>query len=516
MHLPAIVDAAESSPSAAKAAANTIGHYLSKDHYRRGFAQYNAIMLLRILTDNPGPPFTQNFDTKFVAIVKSLLRDGKDTSVQQILRETLDYFEAEKARGDDKLDPLIQMWRKEKSKSARFNQGPAVSHGMSDVFVPHDTHTSQYPQYSANTQQYQSRGSRPIRSLPPADELAARIEEAKTTARLLIQTVQSTPQAELPANDLVKEFAERARSAHKSIQTYMNCENPAPDEDTMLTLIETNDQLNVAMSKHQRALLQARKAAGLGTPSPQPAGQEGQSYMQPHAQRQESQSFMQPHTQGQNVYQNVYNVPEPQAAAKQQSNYGPYSSSPPRRNIDTFSPVSPVRAPTAPSKQNETFAAPPGPPPNRTTTQPLSPQRQPTYEYEDAYAGSSPPRVRKEAEVTNPTQPPLVHTTSAAEYGVPENPFADDAAEESQPYQQPQPPQQQQTYSFLDRASHNISSNSNSGSPVKASAANNDDDTRPAPFQPTQSYMNRQDSSANHLTMHGGSPAAGVTREREV
>lgn len=39
----------------------------------------------------------------------------------------------------------------------------------------------------------------------------------------------------------------------------MNAENPGPDNDTMFTLIETNDLLSLAMSRHQRALLKARK-----------------------------------------------------------------------------------------------------------------------------------------------------------------------------------------------------------------------------------------------------------------
>ena len=120
LHLPAIVDAAESSPAAAKEAAATIRRFLSKDHYQRGFAQYNAIMLTRILTDNPARAFTRNFDEKFVSTVKALLREGKDTSVQQILRETLDYFEAEKAQENDTLQPLVEMWRKEKGQSARI------------------------------------------------------------------------------------------------------------------------------------------------------------------------------------------------------------------------------------------------------------------------------------------------------------------------------------------------------------------------------------------------------------
>lgn len=46
----------------------------------------------------------------------------------------------------------------------------------------------------------------------------------------------------------------------------MNAENPTPDNDTMLTLIDTNDQLSVAISKHQRAVLQARKVLGITTP----------------------------------------------------------------------------------------------------------------------------------------------------------------------------------------------------------------------------------------------------------
>ena len=470
LHLPAIVDAAESSPAAAKEAAATIRQFLSKDYYQRGYAQYNCIMLCRILTDNPGRPFTQNFDPAFVSTVKKLLRDGKDTSVQQILRETLDYFEAEKVPGNDSLGPLIQMWTREKGKGAGLRSGPVV--GTSDVFVQESyTHTPQYPMHSSRPQNYH----RAPPGLPPPDELAARIEEAKTTARLLIQTVQSTPQSELPTNDLVKEFAERARTAHKSIQRYMNCENPSPDEDTMLTLIETNDQLNVAMSKHQRSLLQARKAPGGAIPSPQPpAGRDANSYMPAHV-------------PGQNVYGGLS-----QTQQQRQSDLGPYSSSPPNTSNLPAS-LSPQRngnfsaPPGAPSSSDQ-FSPPPGPPPS---------QRQPqqTYDYEDAYSAPSQPppiptRNRPESQnITSPVSP--IAPTSTAAYGVAENPFADDAyAADSQP--------QQQKYSLFDRAKHHISS----GGPQK------DEQTeRPsAGFQGTPSYMHRQESSTNNITMHGGSP----------
>ena len=68
-------------------------------------------------------------------------------------------------------------------------------------------------------------------------------------------------------NDLVREFAERCQSASRSIQGYINSDNPAPDEETLLTLIETNDMLSAALSKHQRALLQARKASSQAAPT---------------------------------------------------------------------------------------------------------------------------------------------------------------------------------------------------------------------------------------------------------
>ena len=74
-------------------------------------------MLVRILADNPGQTFTKNMDHKFVSTTKELLREGRDMSVQQILRETLDSFEVEKAE-DENLLPLRQMWSKEKTKYA--------------------------------------------------------------------------------------------------------------------------------------------------------------------------------------------------------------------------------------------------------------------------------------------------------------------------------------------------------------------------------------------------------------
>lgn len=56
----------------------------------------------------------------------------------------------------------------------------------------------------------------------------------------------------------------------------MAVDNPPPDENTMLTLIETNEQLSVALSKYQRTVLNARKALGTSTPVTSP-GSNGNS-----------------------------------------------------------------------------------------------------------------------------------------------------------------------------------------------------------------------------------------------
>jgi hypothetical protein len=111
------------------------------------------------------------------------------------------------------------------------------------------------------------RAPAPARSLPDPGELAARIEEAKNSAKLLTQFVQTTPQAELEENDLIKEFIDRCRTSSRYLQGYIHSTNPAPDEETLLTLIETNDEISVALSHQQRAMLKARKARGSSTPT---------------------------------------------------------------------------------------------------------------------------------------------------------------------------------------------------------------------------------------------------------
>ena len=248
-------------------------------------------MLVRILADNPGKSFTRNIDSKFVSVVKDLLLDGRDMSVQQILRETLDNFEQTRTN-DETLKALIDMWKKEKEKLAKLAKrstmvraGPAESGWIdraANVLTTRHQNPGQgvtglgpapapgsFAQQQQQQQNYFSRPHRPRNALPPPSELAQRIEEARTSAKLLSQVVGTTPTNEMLSNELIKEFVERCQSASRSVQAYIHADSPPPDEDTLLTLIETNDQLATAMSKYQRALLEARKRMG-STSSPQP------------------------------------------------------------------------------------------------------------------------------------------------------------------------------------------------------------------------------------------------------
>lgn len=109
-----------------------------------------------------------------------------------------------------------------------------------------------------------SRPPQHSRRLPDPIELANRLEEARTSAKLLEQVVASTPPSEVLSNELIKEFADRCSGASRSVQGYMTAENPAPDNDTMESLIDTNEQLQQALNHHHRAVLQAKKHLGVG------------------------------------------------------------------------------------------------------------------------------------------------------------------------------------------------------------------------------------------------------------
>lgn len=366
-------------------------------------------MLIRILADNPGPSFTKNLDKAFADTVKHLLRHGTDRSVAQILRETLDALERDKAF-DTNLNTMFAMWKKEKG----LMENAAKQFGPRRLNAPSWSSGQQFQGgFDSGGSRSQSRG------LPPPVELAGRIEEARTSAKLLLQLVQSTPPTELLGNDLVKEFSERCTSAQRSIQGYIACDNPAPDDDTMLTLIETNEQLSLAASKHQRAVLQARRAMGA---SPSPPARQTPPTLPPSS-----------------------DVP----AAAPASVYEPPPGPPPRNNGQGPSPMDSLpQDPYDPLPNTAPFGAPPSQAPPAQT-------------------------------VNNSTLPPSLQAAPNRQSVVPpapqdENPFADHYTSTYTPPTNPR-------------------SNGYGGSP---------DSYHPG-YQSTPSYLHRQESSANNLTMHG-------------
>lgn len=546
LHLPAIVDASESSPAAAREVASTLERYFSRQNFPRGYAQYNAVMLMRILTDNPGRIFTQNFDKSFISTIKTLLRECQDSSVQQITRETLDYFEAEKLNGNDSLMPLVEMWRKEKGQAARMYSTSVGLDGT--AIITQDFAYNDQGRIHTQPGAHAPRESRHSRALPPPDELAARIEEARTSARLLVQMVQSTPPTEFLGNELIKEFSERARQAHKSVQQYMACENPAPDEHTMLTLIETSEQLNIAMTKHQRAALQARRATGqasTGTsPQPQTSPQDpfsttsmqnalpalpARNSPQPPQSTQSRFSHSQYQQPQQPLEQTSFRSPRsPQQPPQNRQQYNRYESEDLYNNA--ASAVSPID-----SNDRTSFAPPPGPPPSKR------------QDFETSRPSQPPPQTQPESQSYQPYERTPVSTvrpadnigtdSAAKDYDVSENPFADENAYSAQShapissqtqsrYQQPE----SNSYSIFNRAAGQLRdpssptyNNPSDGRPVTAEL---DSSSYPAPppqtdregqgrpelhgynsgWQPTPSFIGRQQSSEAHITMSGASP----------
>lgn len=375
-------------------------------------------MLLGILARNPGQSFTKNLDKQFADTCKHLLRNGLDPSVSQIMRETLDSLERELAY-DTNLNTLFAMWKKEKGlmASAAKQMGPRKLNA---------------PAWNgqAISGGFSSGGHRSSKGLPTPAELAGRIEEARTSAKLLLQLVQSTPANELLNNELVKEFSERCTTAQRSIQGYIACDNPAPDDDTMLTLIETNEQLSLAASKHQRAVLQARRLMG-ASPSPPisqvnsntlPAGVPQQSY--------ETTPGLPPRNDAPSL--------PPLSVPSAEQNYIPPSASPPAN----------------------TYAPPPNPPPSHNYADAT------TYKKEES---PLPPSLQAGGN-RQPTNPASTD----------DNPFADHYTS---------------TYTPPPGALHGASATGGSSDPYHPS------------YQSTPSYLGRQESSANNLTMHGAAPA---------
>ncbi|GAB7327032.1 hypothetical protein MBLNU13_g10969t1 [Cladosporium sp. NU13] len=446
LHLPVIVEAAESSPAAAAASAQQIKRFLSRDYATKPAVQYNAIMLVRILSDNPGPTFTRCFDQSFVKTVKELLRGCKDHGTQQILRETLDSVEVNKAY-DDGVQGLIAMWRKEKGSMSRLHQPARMSRG------PGGYSSGQgYPQ---NNERITQRNQ-----LPPAHELASRIEEARNTAKILLQLIQQSPPEELVGNELVREFSERCQAAQKSMQVYINCDSPPPDDDTMLTLIETNEQLSLAGSRYQRAVLTARRQLGTA-----PSGNTS-----PEAMNDGYGAFT-----------------SPPAAGQAESLFRP---APPAKDYAEDSPVSPILQQThsngqsqyAPSSNNNAYQVPSGPPPRQERHQHTPSSTS------SIYVSNNP------QEASNPFLDPIEHSNNPPALAMP-------PPQSRKPVTEPSPT----TYSYGSSSPEKAAPSTESHSPQRPGIG---------PYHNSgisPSYMGRQASALNGLTMHGADSEGSYT-----
>ncbi|KAH9819864.1 carboxypeptidase 2 [Teratosphaeria destructans] len=487
LHLPVIVEAAESSPVAAAGAAQQIRRFLTKEWSQKPHVQYNAIMLIRILCDNPGATFTRNFDKQFVGTVKECLRNCKDQSVQQILRETLDNVEVQKTH-DEGCRLLLAMWKKEKGEGAHLSQGaragPYAWQARQEPYMTAPPDFS-YERVYSNGSGQSARGSGRRGALPSAAELASRIEEAKNTAKILLQLLQSTPPEDVINNELIKEFSERCQSAQKSMQNYISCNDPAPDDDTLQTLIETNEQLSLAMSRYQRAILAARRATGV-TPSPtRPA--------------------------------NAPAVQEPQQHA-----YG-------------TSGLSQNALPSAPPSEQNGHFAPPGPPANMLN--PFQKRESQAFSQSSAVPQHSQPATHNRTSTYKPTPPPQRNVLPEIQTS---NPFADPVEHEGNPapiiavHQQQNPmqsfstnpepsyapPRSLERRPTMDLENAYSTSSTNPVSPQHSPDLSRDLDNaspqRPSlgPYHTsgvTSSYIGRQSSAVKGLTMHGAEPDEAVS-----
>ena len=401
-------------------------------------------MLIRILADNPGPTFTRNIDKKFTDTVKDVLRNGRDPSVQQILRETIRALYSDKAY-DQNLATLFQMWQKEPG--GMQQRGPS-----SGVPVSGRTSGPGWEQYQPGLLQDGggSRSRKGSRVLPPAPELAARVEEAKTSGKLLLQLIQSSTPEEILGNELIKEFAERCQSAQRSLQGYIACDSPAPDDATMQTLVDTCEQLSLAISKHQRAIMAARKAT-----VPLGSSEFSSTSLDAVPGSGQQRGYSPPSTQGYSGPPDISSVPAPPASLQTGL---------------SLRPASPHGAPPLAASQ-----LPP--------TQQYSQQPRSNGTHEDPFSDDYAPD--DENSVVSPYQtyqPPLGPPPSLRPGG---------------PQQHLEQGMQRMGLEDRDR---------------EASFTGQPNSYHPG-YQSTPSYMNRQESAQNHMTMHGAVAQDGVDGE---
>lgn len=310
--------------------------------------------------------------------------------------------------------------------------------------VPFDNHSQNYFARAHNNKR-----------LPEPAELANRLEEARTSAKLLTQLVANTPSTEVLENDLIKEFADRCLSASRSIQGYMTADNPGPDNETMENLIDVNEELQQALNHQKRAMLSARKELGIDgrsqNPSPQPSETSGSHRPPP------------PVSTG-----SYGGVPQGSSGSFGGAPSGPsgsFGGAPSQtRRRDDGKGKGKVRQELNPS---EYVSPPPGPPPGRPA-------------------------------------PDLVSPISA------------DGDDEVNPFRDPQPVGGSSASRGKAAAGSAVGGGRGGGAPALEQPSLDSEPFHPGFGQPTHSYLGRQDSALNKVQMHGAGSGSPEPERRDV
>ncbi|KAK9479315.1 hypothetical protein V1514DRAFT_341869 [Lipomyces japonicus] len=205
--LPVIVENAEATPAAAVLAIKTLRKRLDFKHGASTVAQYNAVIVLRVLADANSPNILArlNDDSKLVTAIVSLLNSNKDLSVKHLLRDTLRHFAV------DMPDAV-----------------PALA----------ALHKDNHPTAAAA-------------AAPPVTEI---ISEANSSAGLLRQMLLSTPPVQLAASPLVLEFYDRCVALAAQLGTVLSANSLSLNEVTTAAVISASEEISTTLDLHKAAL----------------------------------------------------------------------------------------------------------------------------------------------------------------------------------------------------------------------------------------------------------------------
>ncbi|KAK9456885.1 hypothetical protein V1511DRAFT_495568 [Dipodascopsis uninucleata] len=223
IYLPTIVDCAQATPAAAREAIRAVRKRIDPKHGSGSVTQYNAIMVLRILIDTDSIAVQEAIgsDDKLAPILKTVLKNSRDPSIVDFLRDTLVRCASTKGdvEGFSALHSIYYKYlAKGRSKNSRKQQ-------LSEIKV---------------------------RSLQ--ERIDDMVQECRESANLLEQIVSTTPPASIAGSTLVFEFYQRCDTLEKEVTRYLNDDSSHIDEQRMVKLIESNDALKAALNAHKLAL----------------------------------------------------------------------------------------------------------------------------------------------------------------------------------------------------------------------------------------------------------------------